>query len=255
MSVQSFEILDFISEKDILTVVEKLGSKYLTPSGHGWEKYGAIPIRDAADQSTISYTDKSKAKPSIGLLSVVLAANREYNKVVKPKLEHIENEEPELKTFEQLYEILSSKTRKEFYNFWGHKDEKKYNTLKNLLLGIEKLREKYPTAKDDFDLMNQWGMNADLLNYRQDIIGRIPNIGVATFQHLRMVFGVNTVKPDQRVKEVLINEFGLRKVSNKKAIYAVEQIAKITGDKVIKIDQIFVKYGSSYYNQKANIKF
>ena len=102
--------------------------------------------------------------------------------------------------------------------------------------------------------MNLWARNADVLNYEADVIGRIPNIGIATFQHLRMVFGIDTVKPDQRVKEVLVKEFELRKLSDKKAIKAAEQIASITKLKVITIDQIFVKYGSSYYNQKANKK-
>lgn len=89
-------------------------------------------------------------------------------------------------------------------------------------------------------------------NYQNDKIGKIYNVAVATFQHLRMVFGVDTVKPDQRVKEVLSYEFGLPKLSDQKAIQAVEQIAKITNHKVITIDKILVKYGSGYYNQKSN---
>ncbi len=117
---------------------------------------------------------------------------------------------------------------------------------------MEILRETYPTAQDDFDLMQQWGQRADLFNYKQDVIGSIPNIAVATFQHLRMVFGVDTIKPDQRVKEVLDYEFGLSKLSDEKAVKAVEQIASIARMKVIAIDQLFVQYGSSYYNQSAN---
>src|SRR6185312_7541211 len=140
----------------------------------------------------------------------------------------------------------------EFYSFWGHKDEKKYTTLKNLLISIDKLKSQYPDITNDFELMNKWATTTDLLNRKNDLIGSIPNIGVATFQHLRMVFGVDTVKPDQRVKEVLDFEFGCKRLSDEKAIKAVEQIANITGKKVITIDQILVKYGSGYYNQNAN---
>lgn len=99
--------------------------------------------------------------------------------------------------------------------------------------------------------MNKWGENANVLNYKNDLIGNIPNVAVATFQHLRMVFGVDTVKPDQRVKEVLDYEFGLSRLPDEKAIKAVEQIAALAGLKVIAVDQIFVKYGSGHYNQKA----
>ncbi len=252
MSKKSFDILDYTTTNDILKVLNRLGTQNLTPTGHGFEIFGATPIRQAAEQSTLTYTDKSKEKPAIALLSVILAANREYNKVVEPNLRRIERDYPDLKTFQQLSEILTNKGREEFYSFWGHKDEKKYKTLSNVLDKIDELRKKYSTAKDDFDLMNQWGTNADLLNYKEDTIGGIPNIAVATFQHSRMVFGVDTIKPDQRVKEVLDYEFGLSKLTDEKAIKAVEQIAAIAGLKVITIDQILVKYGSSYYSQKAN---
>ncbi len=67
-----------------------------------------------------------------------------------------------------------------------------------------------------------------------------------------MVFGVDTVKPDQRVKEVLDYEFGIQKLNDENAIKAVEQIATIANLKVITVDQIFVNYGAGYYNQSAN---
>ena len=250
MSKESFDILNYIEKSNILSVLNRLGTKKLTSTGHGYCKDREIPIRQAAEESASSYSDKSKEKPAISLLMVVLSANRNYCKVVSPKIKEIENKCPELKSFVQLSEKLCTKSKEDFFAFWGHKDEKKYCTLKNLLIKIKELQKIYPAAKDDFDLMNHWGKNADLHNIKQDIIGDIPNIGIATFQHLRMVFGIDTVKPDQRVKEVLDVEFGLKRLSNKKAIKAVEQIASIAGDSVIIIDQILVKYGSSYYNKK-----
>ena len=100
--------------------------------------------------------------------------------------------------------------------------------------------------------MKQWVLEFDLemlnsknVNYK-DYPGSIPNLGIATFQHLRLTFGIDTVKPDQRVREVLCNEFGAN-LSAKNAILAVEEIATITGKEVKMIDQIFVKYGSGYY--------
>jgi hypothetical protein len=252
MSDKDFDILAYTTENEILSRLEYIGNQKLTITGHGFETFGAIPIRESAEKSTSTYTDKNKEKPALGLIDVVLAANRNYNKVVRPNLDTIEASYPDLKTFQELSEIIETKTQEEFYSFWGHRDEKKYKTLKNLLAKTKILRELYPTAKDDYDLMNLWGQDADLFNYEQDIIGSIPNIAVATFQHLRMVYGVNTIKPDQRVKEVLDYEFGLSKLADEKVIKAVEQIATIAKMKVIAIDQILVQYGSSYYNQSAN---
>ena len=54
--------------------------------------------------------------------------------------------------------------------------------------------------------------NKNIVNIKTDLIGKIPNIAVATFQHLRMSFGIDTVKPDQRVKEILEYEFKIKSI-------------------------------------------
>lgn len=252
MRKKSFDILNYTTKGDILAVLNRLGGQELQPTGHGYEIYGPIPIREASEKSTLNFTDVWQSKPAIGLIMVVLAANREYNVVVRPNLERIQKEEPDLKSFDQLLTLLEGKSQEQFYDFWGHNDLKKYTTLKNILSKVALLRKKYPNTKDDFELMNKRGMDADVLTYKDDIIGCLTNVAVATFQHLRMVFGVDTVKPDQRVKEVLDFEFGIARLSDKKVVKAVEQISEIAGIKVITVDQILVKYGTSYYNRKTN---
>lgn len=252
MTRRNFDILDYISKEEILKKLEELGSKELTKTGHGFSTFGRIPIIQSAEKSTTSYSNKSKEKPAIRLIEVVLAANRNYNKVVEPNVKKIEEQQPNLKNFSELNELIENQSQNDFYSFWGHKDEKKYRTLKNILNKIEQLKKDNPLISDDFTLMNNWGTKADLSGYKTDIIGAIPNVGIATFQHLRMVFGVDTIKPDQRVKEILDYEFGLGKLSDINTIKAVEQIAEIAESKVITIDQVFVQYGSSYYNQQAN---
>lgn len=250
MNKKHFDILKFKKEEEILSILETISQKPLTQTAHVFSDYGAISISEAAEKSTQNYFEKAKVKPAIALLSVVLAANRNYNKVVKPNLERIEK--TDLVSFDQLRALLSTKSKTEFYLFWGHKDEKKYNTLVKLLEAIDELKNVNPNINNDFEILNFWGQNQDLANREQDIIGKIPNIATATFQHLRMVFGVDTVKPDQRVKEVLDYEFGIQKLNDENAIKAVEQIAKIANLKVITVDQIFVNYGAGYYNQAAN---
>jgi len=250
MNKKPFDILNFKKEEEILSILKSISQKPLTKTAHAFSDYGAISISDAAEKSTQNYFEKAKAKPAIALLSVVLAANRNYNKVVKPNLDRIEK--TDLETFDQLRELLRTKSKADFYLFWGHKDEKKYNTLVKLLEAIEELKKIHSNSTDDFEILNMWGQNQDLQNREKDIVGKIPNIATATFQHLRMVFGVDTVKPDQRVKEVLDYEFGIQKLNDENAIKAVEQIASLANLKVITVDQIFVNYGAGYYNQSAN---
>ena len=118
---------------------------------------------------------------------------------------------------------------------------------------IPKIKKVNNHTTNDFALLNSWAQNASLSNKNKDIIGSLPNIGIATYQHLKMVFGVETIKPDQRVKEVLDFEFGIEKLNDFNSILAVEQMAKIINLNVLTLDQIFVKYGSGYYN-KVNSK-
>jgi hypothetical protein len=250
MSKKYANILLLKTKDEIASIIDRLGKEKLTKTGHGFKDFGEIPINIAAEKSTGIYTNKWRIKPAIGLISVVLAANRNYNKVVEPNLDKIELAQPELKSFNQLTSFLEKNTKEDFFALWGHKDEKKYKTLKKLLTKIEQLKSVYPDYKDDFDLLYKWGTKADLQNYKQDTIGSTRNVAIATFQHLRMVFGVDTVKPDQRVKEVLQYEFGLPKLPDKIAIRTVEQIADILALRVITVDQIFVKYGSSYTIKK-----
>jgi len=207
MSKKKFDITDYKNENEICSIVEELGSQVLTKTSHTYNTYGPITILEAAKKSAQKYSNKAKEKPAIVLIDIILAANRNYNKVVEPNIRKIEENHPELRSIEQLENLLNQKTKEEFFKFWGHKDLKKYNTLRSILEKIKELKKRYNEISDDYDIINKWAQNANILEVKKDIIGLIPNISIATFQHLRMNFGVDTVKPDQRVKEVLETEF------------------------------------------------
>lgn len=245
--MKKINLLEDKTEKEVIEIVKKLSVCPLTPSSHGYAEYNSISIGEASQKSIKKYNSKALTRPAVALLDVVLAANRNYNKVVEPKIKHI-LENSDISTFKQLEKFIKENTVEEFYKFWGHKDNKKYSVLKAILLAINELKKIYK-IDDDYQLMNNWAKNVDYTKKKEDYIGKIDNIGVATFQHLRMVFGANTVKPDQRVVEVLEYEFGLNKINQLNAIKVVEDIAKITNKSALEIDQIFVKYGSGYYNR------
>lgn len=238
--------------KQIVQIVRELGSKTMRPSSHGYSRYGAIPIIDAA-QMQIEATKQEK-NAAIAVVGVVLGANRKWEKVVHPNLERMRATFPNL-SFDQLRRMAAEKTWEEFKEVWGHRDEKKYRVLKQILDQIHKYKQQYP-GKTDLQLMRTWvslfelGMLSRNHPLHSEFPGCIANVGIATFQHLRITFGIDTVKPDLQVKNVLRVEFGAR-LSDARAIQAVEQIAEITGKSVVMIDQIFVKYGSGYYPLEA----
>ena len=252
MSSKTFSILSYKNVEEIKSIVKSVGDCLLTETSHDYSNRAGKTIAEASKLSSTNYNLKAINNPAIALAEVVLAANRNYVKVVDPYIKEAQIKFPFVKTFDDLIELMKEKNWEHFSDFWHHKDEKKYNTLKSILSVITKLRENYSFPINDYELMNDWAINADVTKHSENPIGRIPNVAVATFQHLRMVFGANTVKPDQRVKEVLEYEFSTSKLSDINAVLAVEQIAKICTLTILEVDQIFVNYGSGYYNRTNN---
>lgn len=241
-------------ENKIKATVFRLGDSKLTEHSHSFNKYGPISILESAKDSYKNRGGSAKKNQALAMISVVLAANRDYNKVVVPNLERIKKEHPKLKTLSQLVSFYNSTSKKDFFQFWGHKDQKKYDVLGNILKVFGKLKKKFPD-KSDYKIMNNWALNCSVQSLKLDPIASINNVGIATFQHLRMTFGIDTVKPDQRVLEVLEKEFGFKKVKEIDAIGIVEKMAKIVGLSVFEVDQIFVRYGSGYYREKIQSNY
>lgn len=198
--MKAYNILDTLSIEQLNATVNNIAQSQLTPTSHLFNDYGSVSIIEAAKKHTSNYTKRSKARPALGLIEVVLAANRNYNLHVKPNIERLE-QTTNLITLGQLSDILKNSTKEEFFKFWGPRDAKKYQILTDILSATTKLRQQYPQVSDDFDLMNSWATYVDIRNYKSDILGQIKNVAIATIQHLRMTFGCDTVKPDQRVKE------------------------------------------------------
>ena len=85
----------------------------------------------------------------------------------------------------------------------------------------------------DWDAMKDWADRFDVGNWKRDMIGRIPSVGLATIQNLRMCCGVDTVKPDVHIKNAL-EELGLGNDVN-----VVELLSELSGYSCIELDQIF----------------
>jgi hypothetical protein len=229
----------------IISIVEGMRAKSMNSACHGFdEKIVGESIGQASERALLSL-GKAKNAP-IAVMSVVLAANRNYNSQVKKQIEAIkENPAYRSMKFDQLHQLMQRMDFVKFGTVWKHKDQKKYDTLKAIVRAVLKFRKRY-TDLSDLALMRKWAKQADLGGREKDILGMIPNVGIATFQHMRMTFGVDTVKPDQRVNEVLSREFSL-KLTGMKAIQAVQEIAAHAGRPAYEVDQIFVKYGSGGY--------
>lgn len=233
--------------QDVADCVQRLGNQLMRKGSQGYDKFGAIPIIDAARAQANQFSQSYCLNTAITLMDVVLSANRNHEKQVKPHIERLRQGDYGKLTLSELKTLIAESVYHQF--IWHHADEKKFLLLKELVDAFLSLPT--PTGCTDYERLKSWAESASLSNRREDPIGRIRNFGIASFQHLRIAFGVPTVKPDKRVKQVLKIEFGAR-LNDEHAIAAVEEIAKYVEVEPILIDQIFVKYGSGYYKNRLD---
>lgn len=236
------------SKEEILDVIKKMEATILSKGSHLFQYFEnrQISIGETVKLRMKDNTSKvNEGKPALILLEVILSANRKYELFVKPRMEKIKVTHNYLNSFEDLNEFL--KDENNFFSFCT-KDIKKYKVLQSVTSAFLGLKTKY-NCNTDQDTVMRWSDEIEksgLKNYRDDIIGKIENVGIATIQHLRLAFGINTVKPDVHVKRVLKTEFQLKGINNITAIEAVTELSKLSGYDIIRLDKILVNYGSSY---------
>jgi hypothetical protein len=150
---------------------------------------------------------------------------------------------------------------------------KKMKALFDILKAIKKLT-RYKT-NTDYEFMEHWATitcedetfkhkdGRIKKNKFETVLGeKIRNVGLATLQHLRMHFGADTFKPDQRVKEVLLykflnlseEDFSSNDLKDEDAFKMMSKVHESCGTKNTDysmriLDSVFVNYGSGYYNK------
>ncbi len=238
-----------LNKNEIKEIVTTLEEKELKLSSHLYKRFPGKLIGEASDVFSNEYSREAEERPGLVLLSTILAAHRNYTKQVEPQINRIR--QMDFYSFEDLKH--KTKDFNEFSIFAGMRDLEKYTIIIKLLDTIDKMKIQYGET-NDYDVMKKWALKADYKKLKEDIIGRIKGVGIATFQHLRMNFGANTVKPDQRVKEVLNHEFKFYSNKDIEYISAVEYIAKVIDKSTLYVDQVFVNYGSGYYVKSHYVK-
>ncbi|MBK3338649.1 hypothetical protein [Burkholderia pseudomallei] len=233
-------------KQSVVLTIGRLGDAKMTRTAHGHCVGREETILVAAKRGARDYTTRSRKSSAIAIMDVVLAANRDYNRAVKGHVDKMCERYDRLTLKQLRAKVNAAGSASEFKKVWGHDDARKFEILRALLKTFIARLGRLDTADDDFKVISEWARTTDVSTKAQDPVGQIKGVGIATFQHLRMTFGIDTVKPDRRVKEVLEREFGLR-LSDRQSILAIEEMAKVTGYTSLLIDQIFVKYGSGYY--------
>ena len=97
---------------------------------------------------------------------------------------------------------------------------------------------------DDLEALRSWAAEADVYRYEEDPIGAISGVGPGSFQHLRLLAGVDTVKPDPQVTALVeavaeeLEPSPLDAAEPLRAVASCEWLAIETTYRRIELDQL-----------------
>jgi hypothetical protein len=81
----------------------------------------------------------------------------------------------------------------------------------------------------DFTALRLWAERVSYENLKRDRIGKIPGVGLITFQYLRMQADVDTTIPDKIIKRTVERDFGIKAEDNVQFIKMMEIFSKEIG--------------------------
>jgi hypothetical protein len=157
-------------------------------------------------------------------LDAVLSINRRYFRFVVPRIKYFQENYPDVTTLAQLKNLIQKFGYNGFAAVWNYKHPSRVETLECLVNKYIKYNGAN-SFSEDLAGMRHWANYANVLDYMH--FG-VKGIGLATFQYLRMLLGVPTVKPDVHIKRA-VSEALHRKVTDLEAISIVEQASKEIG--------------------------
>ena len=193
-----------------------------------------ITIGELAQEEAKSIEAENAA---VALVTTVLAMSQRWYETAKPRVERFKSNYPNVRTLKDLQVLLDSMSEKEFCKtvlginvrktpFW------RYEMLREFVKTFSEYKKKNP-LDDDWEAMRDWARRVDTNNIKKDTVGKIDSVNIATVQNLRLLCGIDTVKPDVHVKKVL-KEIG---IGNE--VEVVELLSEVTGYSSLELDQTF----------------
>lgn len=179
--------------------------------------------------------------PVLVLLDAVLSIRRKYYAFVVPRVKGFEQDFPQVQNLKQLLDLISVSSIEGFCRVWNYNHESRVLILRDLALRFisyaDDLKE-----KSDLDAMKHWASNCSVSEHKS--FG-VKGIGLATYQYLRMMLGVPTVKPDVHIRRAVSTAIE-KKVNDIYAIELIERASEELGHPAILIDNyLWKKYAAS----------
>ncbi|HSW62016.1 MAG TPA: hypothetical protein VLH56_01650 [Dissulfurispiraceae bacterium] len=162
--------------------------------------------------------------PVLICLDAVLSINRKYAAFVVPRIKHFQENYAQICTLKGLAHLLRELGYDGFHVVWQYRHTGRAMTLERLLNRYIEYAD-VVAVTDDLTAMKDWATKSSVMDYRTF---RVRGIGLATFQYLRMMLGVSTVKPDVHIKRAVSMALN-RPISDLDAIWLVERASERMG--------------------------
>jgi len=164
------------------------------------------------------------SNPVLICLDAVLSINRRYYSFVVPRIRYFEESYPQIQTLGQISDLIADLGYEGFHVVWRYRHVERARTLDSLVNRFVLYRF-HLGETDDLRAMKHWARTSSVVSHGS--LG-VPGIGLATFQYLRMMLGVSTVKPDVHIKRAVSAALG-RRVTDLEAISLVERASDVLG--------------------------
>jgi hypothetical protein len=157
--------------------------------------------------------------PALDVLDCVLSLNRSYDRFCLPRVTKFANEHPKITTLEGLLKLIQSyPTPLDFsVKELNYRDERRAATLVGVLKALLQAQKAFKHSEETSRL-KAWAHSVKPTDYAE--FG-VRGFGLSGFQYLRMLFGVQTVKPDVHICRFVSDAVG-RRVGDEEALVLME---------------------------------
>lgn len=166
-------------------------------------------------------------KPSLNILDCIMSLNRNYTKVVKPRVEKFRQDNPTCYSIEDLLSLVTMYGL-DYGRFTKEKLDLDYPERGRIIKEVSEyllLEISNDNETDQMKKCENWAKNA---RPGDAYFVGIKGFGLSGFQYLRMLFGAQTTKPDVHLIEY-ISKVISKKVTDIQALYILEKASAKCG--------------------------
>ena len=202
----------------------------------------AARLRQIVPPTTPSAGESQLHPIAVRIINSVLSLHpHSYDRVVYPRLVAFMSKRPDTKSTVDLASLMDSYPHPLLFmkEELCLKSERKGDVLRKVVRFVCTIVEDDPTVSEEHAL-KQWAVQAKPQDYRAL---NIKYFALAGFQHLRMLFGADTVKPDTHICR-FISEVLNRNVSDVESLFLLRSASARAGLSARAVDLFIWKAGA-----------